>query len=176
MTATFRLARPEDLPSLPRIELSANAVFLPPGSTESETGRATPAESWKDLCQAGSIWVIEEDGGELIGFLAAEVEGQDIHLVEFDVRRHWQGRGLGRALLRHVIDWANSQGLRRMTLITSTNVAWNAPFYESVGFAQLGGSELSGRLAQRFEEDLRETFAPEHRCAMALELAQGDQD
>jgi predicted N-acetyltransferase YhbS len=43
-------------------------------------------------------------------------------------------RGVGRALVRRVAEWARSAGFETLLLSTFCDVPWNAPYYARLGF------------------------------------------
>ncbi|MES2643836.1 MAG: GNAT family N-acetyltransferase [Myxococcota bacterium] len=164
---TIRLAQMGELVVLPEIERSASRAFdtLLPGLAS-----VTPAEGWRAAWAAGTLWVIEGEG-ELVGFLGAEVVAsggsRGLHVLEFDVRLEWQGRGLGRALLLHVLDWARREGMTFVSLTTFRGVRWNGPFYASVGFREVASGtspRLDGIVAAEVGKGLSD------RCGMVLGL------
>jgi ribosomal protein S18 acetylase RimI-like enzyme len=65
-------------------------------------------------------------GGELVGFVAADRES----VSQLYVRRGWQGRGIGSALL----EWAKAQSGGSLWLYTFERNAGARRFYERRGF------------------------------------------
>ena len=61
---------------------------------------------------------------------------------EVSVRHDSQGNGLGRRLVEAAMEYAQSEGLRCVTLTTFAEVPWNAPFYERLGFCIEGDEYL----------------------------------
>jgi GNAT superfamily N-acetyltransferase len=96
--------------------------------------RPSPADRWRPALEAGLLWVARDD--EPVAFLAATRTGPRLHIDEFDVARAHQGRGLGRRMLAHVIEWARAAGVESLSLTTFRSVPWNGPFYASCGFAE----------------------------------------
>lgn len=167
----IRLAVEADLPRLPDIELSAAKTFL--GTRHDRAGATahfTPAEDWRDILAAGTLWVMDGGDARPIAFLAAE-PGDDgaLHVDEFDVEQGHQGQGLGRRLISHVIDWARRAGYRALTLTTFNDIPWNGPFYASLNFRELNAVELTPRLASILAEE-QTRHLPGSRCAMRLDL------
>ena len=69
---------------------------------------------------------------------------------------HYAQRGLGAALLDHAATGAQRHGLAALTLTTFTDVPWNAPYYERLGFRHLCDIELTpGLRAVRAREAKR---------------------
>ncbi len=103
-----------------------------------------------------------DDGGEVAGFAVCELTPDALHLVELDVRRQSQGRGLGRALVEAVFDLARGRGRDAVTLTTFADIAWNAPFYGRMGFGIVDppDARLAAILAREAARGLKQ------RCAM----------
>jgi len=170
----IRPARPEDLPRLPQIEGSAASLFLDEGleifagETDETPIDITPAEVWAPLIADGLLWVMAEPDGPACAFLAARIEEGRLHVLEFDVHRDHQGRGLGRRLLAFAIAAARRRGLAGLSLTTFRDVPWNAPFYASAGFAIVEGEETQGALQSYLDREAARGLDPARRCAMVL--------
>lgn len=158
----IRRATPDDLPWLPEIEASATTAFEALGLDLGPLDIA-PMELWRAPCLDGTVWVLEGEGRP-IGFLAAERVSDGLHILEIDVLREAQGRGLGRALLGHVLAWAQAEGATPVTLTTFREVPWNAPFYRSMGFVEATGAALTPRLAALLVSETARGL--QRRCAM----------
>jgi predicted N-acetyltransferase YhbS len=113
---------------------------------------------------------VAEDGSGPIGFAACEPFDDALHLWELAVRRERQGQGVGRALIRAVIDAAGARGCAAVTLTTFREIAWNAPFYARLGFLELAAHELDGRLAEVLSREAAKGLDVVARCAMRLEI------
>jgi predicted GNAT family N-acyltransferase len=59
----------------------------------------------------------------------------DGHIGRMAVLREWRSKGVGAALLRHLMDLARSQGMHRLALNAQTHAA---PFYARFGFSPEG--------------------------------------
>jgi predicted N-acetyltransferase YhbS len=86
------------------------------------------------------------------------------------VAETFQGHGVGRALLKAVIEWATAHHLAALTLTTFRDVPWNAPFYNRLGFKVLSAPRLDTRLATLLRKEAEGGFAESTRCAMRLSL------
>lgn len=145
--ARIRLAAMADLPRLPDIELAAAALF-PEGDLPALLRLvSTPASALAAAQREGRLWVAEH-GGEVAGFALASHKGACGYLDEMDVHPDHGRRGIGRALVGTVQDWARANRLRSLGLTTFAHLRWNAPFYASMGFRQLEDSELCPLLAE----------------------------
>jgi GNAT superfamily N-acetyltransferase len=89
-------------------------------------------------------------GGRLVGAawwrcFGADAPGygfvaEDVPELSIAVTSDWRGRGLGRALLRAVVDLARSEGLARVSLsVERANHA--ARLYAAEGFVVVGGDQ-----------------------------------
>jgi GNAT superfamily N-acetyltransferase len=169
-----RVARLEELPLLPEIEVSAATLFRDQGvevfAGESEDAPIdfTPAEVWEPIRAAGLLWVMAQADGPPGAFLAARVEENRLHILEFDVHRRHQGQGLGRRLLTCAIDEARLRGLSGLSLTTFRDVPWNAPFYASAGFEIVERNEATPALTAYLDREASRGLDPVRRCAMVL--------
>ncbi|WP_333585717.1 GNAT family N-acetyltransferase [Phenylobacterium sp.] len=167
-----RLAQAAELSLLPAIEVSAAGLFAEsgmqifPGDPSDQPADFTPVEAWRDLLERGWIWVTEDQAGAVAAFLAAEPIEQRLHILELDVHRDAQRQGLGRRLMATALAEARAMGLRGASLTTFRDVAWNAPFYESLGFRIVDAP--SGALAAFLAREAERGLEPGRRCAMVV--------
>ncbi len=82
--------------------------------------------------------IVAESAGRVVGYLTIEDRGEDLELVNIDVGRQDQGRGIGTRLVRYVEAHASQEGKRGVTLGTSRNaqgVPWKSlPWWQSLGY------------------------------------------
>lgn len=174
MTAAIRLARAEDASHLPDLERSASGSFRRlPDLAWIADGQPTPTEDYLPLIDRDTVWVAADADGCLLGFLAAEQVGTDLHIKEVSVRAEHQGRGLGRRLIEAARAHAGTAGLRALTLTTFRDVAWNGPFYARLGFEVLSTPGLGPRLSAILASEAARGLPGERRCAMRLNLEGG---
>lgn len=139
---TIRLAEASDLAALPGIEEAASRLFPP----ERLVGdMAVSEKEFARGLEAGLLWVLET-GDVPVGFLLAEQEGQELHLVEMDVHPEHGAQGLGTLLLRKLMDYAREGSFAAITLSTFDDMRWNAPFYAKSGFETIDMAEQSSRM------------------------------
>ncbi|MFA6063037.1 MAG: GNAT family N-acetyltransferase [Gallionella sp.] len=87
----------------------------------------------------GQLFVLR-DGASIIGMVNALItvstaEGGRVLLLEdVIVKSEYRGRGLGRLLVNHVLDWALGQGLKRVTLLADQGNRAALDFYGKLGF------------------------------------------
>jgi GNAT superfamily N-acetyltransferase len=150
----IRLACSEDLPLLGPLEDRAAQRFWDSAHPDCadlphfDLGRLT------ELFRAGSVWVATGSKGEPIGFVIAEVLDDEGYVHEIDVEQTYGRRGVGRALLRRVAEWARACDLATLLLSTFSDVAWNAPFYQRLGFELVPLSDYTPRMLAQRHSDL----------------------
>lgn len=164
MPAHIRLARVDDAPLLPRVELSAAQVFRSIDSLSWLADTITmTVERHQQLIRLSTCWVVVDADAQPQGFLSAERQGDVLHIHEVSVAQKIQGQGWGRKLLVTAMACAHSNQLRAVTLTTFKYVPWNAPFYARLGFKPC----VDERLAQILADEYAHGFEPGSRCAMS---------
>jgi GNAT superfamily N-acetyltransferase len=82
--------------------------------------------------------VVAELDGRVVGVATIEDRGDALELVDIDVLREMQGRGIGTELVGHVEELASSRGKSSVTLGTSRNsagVPWRSfPWWQARGY------------------------------------------
>ena len=160
-----------ELEALPAIELKA-AELLPLEDLGLEL-RATglPLEFFETAAAAGRLWVARHVELSLpVGFAALTLVDAAPHLYELDVLPEHGRRGLGRALVLHAAQWSRTHGFDTLSLTTFRDIPWNAPFYASVGFREVPGTEQGEELSQMLAREARRGLDPDKRVAMRLRL------
>lgn len=162
-----RLATPNDVPRLPAVERSAGELFRALPGLQALADSEPISESCHDAWVAqGTEWVMTDAKGVPVGFLAAEVFDDVLHVWEMSVHRQWQHRGMGRALMDAAVAYARDAGLHALTLTTFRDVPWNAPFYARMGFAPMATDDLDVRLQATLADEIAAGLPAERRCAM----------
>jgi ribosomal-protein-alanine N-acetyltransferase len=115
---------------------------------QSPTAAHWPESFYAALFEKGAAerisLVVEEEKGELRGFLVARVAGDECELENVVVAESSQGRGLGSKLIRALIDEVGDRKIARIFLeVRESNLAARA-LYLKCGFA------ISGRRASYY--------------------------
>lgn len=138
---------------------------------------ATPAD-WDDvarLLQAVDLpldgarehldtFLVARDGGSLRGMAGLEVYGIDALLRSVATAPEARGTGLGRALVRAILDDARRRGIRGVYLLTTTAEA----FFPRFGFVRIGWEAVPEAVKASPEFN---GACPTTAAAMALELS-----
>lgn len=172
MMAQIRLATSADAKYLPAVEASAGQAFT---SIEKykwlAEGDGQTEQDHLDCIAEQLEWVAVNDSGEPIGFINAESHHDSLFICEVSVCQQWQGQGLGKQLIKQVLDAALARNITTVTLTTCRDVPWNAPYYQRLGFEILNKSQLTDTLRDILQYEIDAGFQPTDRCAMAIQLA-----
>jgi GNAT superfamily N-acetyltransferase len=160
---------PEDLVVVQEIESSTHEQFRALGMTEVAEDPADPLEDLAVYAAGGRCWIAADRSGRQIGYLLVDFVDGAAHIEQVSVRPEHQGRGVGRALLEQAARWAQEHGCPALTLTTFSDVPWNRPLYEHLGFRTMTDADVGPGLGRiKEEEDGR--FAAYPRVAMRLEV------
>lgn len=146
----IRPATREDIPAI--VGISNSSV-----KEEEDVGFGTPRSEWTfaDQRRLSAAWqepnfvrgeevLVAEIDGRVVGCVTVEDRGEALELINIDVPRELQRRGIGTRMVRLVEERAWKEGKRAVTLGTSRNaagVAWKSlPWWQSRGY-QITGEE-----------------------------------
>jgi GNAT superfamily N-acetyltransferase len=99
--------------------------------------------------------------------LVDEVDG-NAHVEQISVLPHSQGQGIGRALLEQVRTWAIATDCPAITLITFSEVPWNRPLYEHLGFVVLSEEAVRPDLQGVRQGEADDGLDPATRVSMRI--------
>lgn len=167
---TIRPGIAADLPRLGEIERDAYPALAGAGAGWQGDNDTLDPSILLDCIAAGLLFVAAGDSDVPVGFLAAAQYPEGLYVGEIDVARAWQGRGVGRALMRQIIDEARTRGLPALFLTTDRHAPFNAPFYASLGFAELRPAETPQFLRAVLADEIASGANPSRRVAMMLSL------
>jgi GNAT superfamily N-acetyltransferase len=114
---------------------------------------------------------IAVDGDEIVGYLLIEEIDGEAHIEQVSVLPRRQGQGIGRALVDAATNWARARGMRWLTLTTFTDVPWNRPLYEHLGFRVMDEPEIGPELRNLREIEAARGLDPAIRVCMVLDLS-----
>lgn len=118
--------RQADVPAVSAIEARGYAFPWTPGL-------------FRDCLSAGyHAWVVESDEVGLLGYGVLSVGADEAHLLNLCIDPVQQGRGLGRRLLRRMIDLARWHMADRVFLEVRPSNPTAIALYRSEGFNEIG--------------------------------------
>ncbi len=160
---SLRLARPEDAEAMPEIERTAAVAFA--GEPSVDPARTRSVADYARLIRRGHS-LVAHVGEVMAGFLVAQPFSRELHIWEMDVAPAFQRRGIGAGLVRAAQIDARNTGFRALTLTTFRDLAWNAPFYASLGFEEVTALDAHPRLAGELANEVDDGMPADRRCAM----------
>jgi GNAT superfamily N-acetyltransferase len=149
------------------VEMAAATMFDDNGLLDGVPDEPADFALLRDAVADARLWVAITDRSEIVGFALARWCGDDAHLQELDVLPEWGRQGIGRLLVAVVFAWAAGNERERVTLTTFTEVPWNAPFYERLGFVVLAPGDWTDALRETWDHERAMGLPMEQRVVMA---------
>ena len=125
----LRAATIDDIPAIWEVRYAVAENTLTPGRISDEDVR-------REIQDTGQGWVVERDDGPGIDAFAIG-NGESGNVWALFVHPRAQGRGLGDALHRAMLDWFATQAPATLWLSTGTNTRARG-FYERRGWSYVG--------------------------------------
>jgi GNAT superfamily N-acetyltransferase len=165
----IRAARADEFARLTEIELDAFVVWAKACDLTFRP-YASPESVLRQALSQGFLLVAEAD--EIVsGFVAGHAVGRYLHIIEIDVERSAQGKGIGRALMLAILAQGRAAGHTYAVLTTDRFAPFNAPFYTKLGFRILETWETPPFLQARLDQQVCHGLDPVRRVAMHLDLS-----
>jgi ribosomal protein S18 acetylase RimI-like enzyme len=164
---SLRLARPQDAEHFAVIEEAADHLFkdIPELEKFAAGGSWMGPERYRRLIAKGHSLVAFRNE-QPIGFIATEPFRRELHVWQLSVHAEAQRLGIGSGLVRACMIDARNCGFVAITLTTFRDLAWNAPFYEKLGFEEVSALDAHPRLAGELALEADKGLPMERRCAM----------
>jgi GNAT superfamily N-acetyltransferase len=138
------------------IEMRSGQRFLKSAFPGVASDAPTSANLISDRIKCGDLLVATMDNNAPIAFAMFRPVGFSLYIEQVDVDPAFERRGIGAALLNHVLETARIKGYHALTLSTYKDVPWNAPYYLRIGFYFIPDDQLPEELLQiRREHVLR---------------------
>ena len=166
MAWTIRSATAADSPALQEIEILAGAQFRAVGFPEVADHDPFSIVERAEYASADRSWVAVDESDRPMGYIVVDVVDGRAHVEQVSVLPDAQGRGLGRALMARVDEWARMRGDEWIALTTFTNVPWNAPLYRHLGFEVLAEAEIGPELLALRADEAAHGLDPATRVCM----------
>jgi len=90
------------------------------------------------------VWVAEDAGHHVIGYVVIEVRDNHVHVDSLAVSPHTQGSGIGGMLIDLAETEARNRGLAEVRLCTNEMMTENLIFYPRRGFEETHRGEEDG--------------------------------
>lgn len=153
----IRAATPSDAPHLSAIEHAADQLFRCANTHLIADLPANPPTDYLPLIAAGQAWVAypASTPSVPIAFIAAKLFSNSVFIHQLSVHPSVGRQGIGKALMQHAEYWARRQGYHAVELTTFTDVPFNKPYYEGLGYRVLVEMELQKSETRQLREQLR---------------------
>jgi GNAT superfamily N-acetyltransferase len=89
----------------------------------------------RESIRAKDVWVLDL-GGRILGVIELERRADHVWIDNVAIEPSWQGRGLGRRLLRHAEDEARRLELAELRLLTNERYVDNIAMYNRYGYLE----------------------------------------
>jgi GNAT superfamily N-acetyltransferase/sporulation protein YlmC with PRC-barrel domain len=149
---TIRLARPEDFAAINEVDQAVGDMFRDFGVDTSQSDSDSQSSAPRFFDEGTRAWVatIGDDDG-VAGYIFVFPLDDAAYIAQVSVHPAHQRKGLGTALLDTADAWAEVQGLSALSLVTYTDVPWNAPWYRRIGFTDIGDARMGDGLRRLLE-------------------------
>lgn len=170
---TIRAARPLELPYAIEIDDTSFKLYaqydLLVSVPDDHPFVIAERERWRHAAENGDMYLALVDD-EPVGFAALGKADGHVELEQLAVLPEHGRRGIGRALVEHVVEVCRARGEPEIWLTTYDHIPWNRPFYEQVGFEVVPESECGEEERATLAAQRAILRAPEHRVAMRRRL------
>ncbi len=166
---SFRIGRAnrDHFAALRTIEL---ASFETLRAADAVSGEAAPSSDGElqQYLNAGFLFAAFDEQAIPVGYGGGYIADSYLHIGEIDVHPGWQRRGIGRQIMKALLDEGRARKLQGATLTTDRLAPFNAPFYTSLGFHIVEGDACPERLRAILSTEKAKGLDPLRRVAMML--------
>jgi len=136
----IRLADNDDQATVESIVAAAYSIYIerigkPPGPM---------LDDYPARIAETAVSVIEDPAGTIAGLIVLLPKPDHLLLDNIAVRPEWQGKGLGRELIRFAESEGRRLGYRELRLYTHALMTENIALYKRVGFVETGRGAQDG--------------------------------
>jgi len=145
----IRRARADELESVGRATVAAYAAYL---DESSESDYVTHLRDAARRDREAELWVAVDDDGTVLGSVTACPEGSPWRELSHEGEGEFrmlavdpaaQGRGVGKALVTHVVDGFRAQGAHAVVICSMTTMEPAHRVYQRLGFTRDPASDWS---------------------------------
>lgn len=174
MQFSIRSGSVSDMPHVIRIDDDATRLYAEVGLAislaPSHPFTIDERARWTRSAETGGLFIAADSAGTPVGFAAFEPMEGDIYLDQLSVACAAMKQGIGRALLRRVMQEAGSRKHPFLWITTYSHLAWNRPFYEREGLVVVPEPECGPTIRHHLETQRATLPAPEARVVMRKDL------
>lgn len=161
----IRAATARDGEALQAIERAAGARFRDIGMHEVAAHEPASVAVLAGYAADGRSWVAVDASDEPIGYVLVDRVDGLTHVEQLSVLPAHHGRGVGRALIEHVIARHGAP----VTLTTFRDVEWNQPLYDHLGFRVMADAEIGPELRSLVAAEAAHGLDPATRVCMRFD-------
>lgn len=155
--------------ALKQIELASFETLRAAGAVSGEA--CASSDEMLDQYRKEDFLLAAFAGGNIpVGFGGGYVIEENLHICELDVHPIWQKKGIGRRIVNALLEAGRARALKGATLTTDRVASFNGPFYASMGFRIVEGTECPAYLRQILDLEEKRGFDPQRRVAMLISL------
>lgn len=160
-------ADPDEIDALIAVNLASDTLFAGSGLIDDgDLGDHVPADVFDQAIASRDVFVARERrSARPVGFTLTSERGGTLYLDQISVHPDHGRQGLGRALMKRVEEDARDRGIKHVTLSTFRDVAWNAPFYRSIGYSEIRAEKRADWMLE-LERLQARTLDVSRRCFM----------
>lgn len=147
MTQTIRKATAQDANQIRHVIRCAYAPWA-----ARLTDLPDVSEGVIEEIDAGQMHVLELDG-QLAGILNTARHQDALHVMNVAVDPQHNGKGIGKALLRHAETLARGIGVNRLALATHKDMGDNVSMYEHLGWHVTGTEDIKILMQRKLDWD-----------------------
>ncbi|MDP9341349.1 MAG: GNAT family N-acetyltransferase [Actinomycetota bacterium] len=118
----------------------------------------------------GRAWVATDEDDRPVGYILARVVDSNAHIDQVSVHPNHARQGIGADLIETVVAWAKQHRLAAITLTTFSEVPWNAPYYQRLGFKRVADVEVTDGLRRIRDHEAAHGLAEWPRVTMRRPL------
>lgn len=165
----FRNGEPADIAAIQAIERASAVRFLDIGMTEIANDDPTPQNVLQERIMSRRLLVASD--AIPVAFAMFDVVDNHFYIEQIDVAPSHGGKRIGAMLIALIESRARDEGSHGLLLSTFRHVAWNAPYYRTLGFNDIADSMLSPALLHIRQEHVHRGLDETRRVFMRKPLA-----
>ncbi len=165
----IRPAIVRDISRITEIEQHGGKKFTDIGMAWVTARPSSNKQELEEGINAKSIFIAAESDN-LLGFIHLGMVDNHGHVFEVSVDYGAQGKGVGKLLMLHAEKWASSHDFEAISLTTFKHVAFNGPWYQSLGYNEIDPDNTLPELKMIINGERASDLNKSERVAMIKQL------